>query len=87
MSAPAFPRHHPAPQAAPIDIPVDQRLALPPWNPVAVEPAGERLFSFVVSEMPAREALRHFARAYELNIVVDEDGDSQLLGDPFEAGR
>ena len=49
-----------------------RRLSMPP---VDIQSAAEHepLFSFVISNMEIHQALRLFARAYDLNFVVDSD--------------
>ncbi|MBX2839809.1 MAG: secretin N-terminal domain-containing protein [Gammaproteobacteria bacterium] len=57
----------------PMKLGLTKRLPLP--EPVALisDSENERLYSFAISNMDIKEALRMFARAYELNIVVDDD--------------
>ena len=73
-----FPRYHepdtwPDTALVPIALDTTQRLAYPLPENGDTEPSGEQLYSFVINNMPVKEGLRAFARAYDLNIVADED--------------
>ena len=73
-----FPRYHdreewPGTAIAPMVMPAAQRLAYPGVESSGATPPDDPLFSFVISNMPIKEGLRQFARAYNLNLVADED--------------
>jgi len=61
-----------APRPLP-EIPVRDRIALPPVTKVAPEKAAEPLYSLHVRDMDIRKALAMFARVYHLNIIPDAD--------------
>jgi MSHA type pilus biogenesis protein MshL len=73
-----FPRYHdpetwPGSALVPIDLSASQRLSFP--QPVAeqLDKDTDVLYSFVINNLPVKEGLRMFARAYDLNIMSDED--------------
>lgn len=73
-----FPRYHdpetwPGSALVPIDLSASQRLSFP--QPVAeqLDKDTDVLYSFVINNLPVKEGLRMFARAYDLNIISDED--------------
>ena len=73
-----FPRYHdpeswPAPALAPFQLSTRERMAFPQPQPIKLEADEEELYSFVINNMAVKDGLRLFARAYDLNIVADED--------------
>jgi len=52
---------------------LEHRLVLPPLTVPTAATGEERLFSFAAANVPIAEALRVFANAYRLNLVVDPD--------------
>ena len=79
---PDFPRFHPAEAAVavqpPIEIPTSERMSYPDIQASATLNEPEVLYSFVINNMDVKAGLRLFARAYELNIAVDEDVQGTL---------
>ena len=74
----AFPRYHtadtwPTPALEPITLTTSQRMAFPSPQQTEFEPVADELYSFVINNMPVKDGLRLFARAYNLNIVSDKD--------------
>ena len=59
-------------------MPLDARLAWPKSKTVIADTENEPLYSFVAKNLPLRQALEIFARAYSLNIVADRDVDAIL---------
>ncbi len=73
-----FPRYHDAdawPPSAlePFQLSARERMAFPQPQPIEIEADEEELYSFVINNMAVKDGLRLFARAYDLNIVADED--------------
>lgn len=58
---------------SPIELSVPERLALPEPSLGLASRESEALYSFVIKNMEVERALRLFARAYGLNIVVADD--------------
>lgn len=72
-----FPRHHSPEEPAIVPISADQfplsaRLAYPETNGDLPAGSDEALYSFMISNMDIQTALRLFARAYHLNMIVDQ---------------
>ncbi len=73
-----FPRYHspdswPPAALEPFQLSARERMAFPQPESLEAEPEAEELYSFVINNMAVRDGLRLFARAYDLNIVADED--------------
>jgi len=86
-SPPEFPLYHkkqPVPVTTDIEKPTPLELSLltrlPKPSPVSTltDSESEKKYSFVISNMEVHEALRLFASAYDLNIVVDNDVEGIL---------
>lgn len=82
LSNDTFPRYHDIGQnddapasldLTPLELDLATRLPMP--EPVAMLDPGESepLYSFTIANMEIRDAMRMFARAYDLNILVDSD--------------
>lgn len=80
--APEFPRYHAkntvpvvSRAATPVPLVLSLITRLPQPEPVSLllDSESEKKYSFVISNMEVHDALRMFARAYKLNIVVDSD--------------
>ncbi len=80
--APDFPRYHtvqPLPVSnkmeatTPLELDLLVRLPQPEPTAVLTDDESERKFSFLISNMNVKEALRLFANAFQLNIVVEKD--------------
>ncbi len=73
-----FPRYHepdswPASAIEPLQMPAHQRMSYPQAQSTTAHDEAEVLYSFMINNMPVRDGLRLFARAYDLNIAVDPD--------------
>lgn len=80
---PEFPRYqNEVPKVAAIDTPIElsvaDRLALPEPSLGLASRESEALYSFVIKNMEVDRALRLFAKAYGLNVVVSEDVDGVI---------
>ena len=73
-----FPKYHqpdawPERALKPFALSAEDRMGYPEPRPASTDQGEELLYSFVINNMPVKEGLRLFARAYDLNIVTDED--------------
>lgn len=73
-----FPRFHdqeswPAVVIEPIELPTKDRLIYPQPQVSRTTSGTDELYSFVINNMPVKQGLRQFGRAYGLNIIADED--------------
>ena len=77
-----FPRYHDNPEVNlapdPVSVAKELRMVFPEPEATEVFDEEEVLYSFMISNMPVREGLRLFARAYELNIATDPDVEGVL---------
>ena len=69
-------------------IPLLSRISTPTPQPILDDEGDETLFSFQAENMPIGQALRLFARAYGLNILVAENVTATITADfvdlPFD---
>ena len=74
-----FPRFHPSPQKTaaaaqpPAPLALSARLAWPQPQAVQRVREQEKLYSFSAKNMPVRKAVQLFARAYKLNVLIDQE--------------
>ena len=71
-----FPRFHEETKELafePLEMTTHQRMVYPKPMLVAAYDEEETLYSFMINNMPVKEGLRLFARAYDLNIAADPD--------------
>ena len=73
-----FPRYHspdkwPESALKPIHLKATTRMSYPATISTTQRDDPEVLYSFMISNMPVKEGLRLFARAYDLNIATDTD--------------
>ncbi|NRA53894.1 MAG: secretin N-terminal domain-containing protein [Gammaproteobacteria bacterium] len=88
-----FPRYH-AKKVQPISleqlqkIPVSERIVFPEVANALPVQTKEKLYSFVAKDMPIQQAIRLFAKTYQLNILTDQDVSSVVNVDfhqlPFD---
>ena len=73
-----FPKYHqpdawPAAALKPFALSTQDRMGYPEPVSSHAQQDEAHLYSFMINNMPVQEGLRLFARAYDLNIVTDED--------------
>lgn len=77
-----FPRYHDNPEVNlapdPVKIKKETRMVFPQPEMSDGLDEEEVLYSFMIHNMPVREGLRLFARAYDLNIATDPDVEGVL---------
>lgn len=79
-----FPRYHPVSHnqakvpAIGAPIALRERLAWPKTDSVQKTRQQEKLYSFVAHNMPVRQAVQMFAKAYNLNALVDNDVNGKV---------
>ncbi|MEM9622482.1 MAG: secretin N-terminal domain-containing protein [Pseudomonadota bacterium] len=78
-----FPRYHepeswPPSALEPMQIPALERMSYPDAEPTTGHDEAEVLYSFMINNMPVRDGLRLFARAYDLNVALDPDVEGIL---------
>ncbi len=54
-------------------IPLQSRVAWPDTQNTIPQAAGEKLYKFAAKDLPLKQALKLFAQAYNLNLVVDDE--------------
>lgn len=73
-----FPRFHPQEQAKKSEykaksFDIAQLASWPEVKPLEQTKKTEKLYSFVAKEMPIQQAMQLFAKAYQLNVLLDKD--------------
>ena len=87
VSEAEFPRFHPvAPPEAErvkntVPIALRDRLSWPAPEPEQVVRQQEKLYSFVARNMSVRKAVQLFAKAYQLNVLLDNDVSGKINAD------
>lgn len=56
-----------------MDLSLSSRLSLPDITEVIPDKSSEKVYSFVAKNLPIKQALRIFAKAYGLNVIADAD--------------
>lgn len=61
-----------------LDLALNNRLSLPEFTAGIEDRSSEKVYSFVAKNLPIKQALRIFAKAYGLNIIADSDVQGRL---------
>lgn len=61
-----------------MDLALSSRLSIPDITEVIPDSSSAKVYSFVAKNLPVKQALKIFAKAYGLNVIADSEVDGML---------